>query len=355
MSSHPSPKWFALVDDRAVPMPRDTVSAHLLRTQADIAPDRVLRRDLNSPHDPVIEGDTQVDLIHGNVFYTQAEPARHGSAAGDAPPKLALLVNDRWEVTLLSSLKAADIVELFGLPAATELVRDYESPNDQAIPADSLVHFREGPVFIARAAAGGLTIVVNKKLFTSADGVKPNMSGREIAALVTKHPEETEVTKLVGGQPQKIALDQTVCITNGDEFEVIRRNVKGGFEPTRIDREVRRLRAGGATVTHVPEPAAVVYHGLRTKPGHPVPESDVLVIIPGGYPAAALDGAYLPEGSPLLGRVPGSAQVTIVTALGRRWQLVSYHPHNGGGGPPWDKDLHGFHTYYDYLLAWLRN
>jgi hypothetical protein len=33
--------------------------------------------------------------------------------------------------------------------------------------------------------------------------------------------------------------------------------------------------------------------------------------------------------------------------------LASYHPHNGGGGPVWDQVRHGFHTYFDHLLAWL--
>jgi hypothetical protein len=66
-----------------------------------------------------------------------------------------------------------------------------------------------------------------------------------------------------------------------------------------------------------------------------------------------LDGAHLPEGSPLLGRVAGSPQGVIVAVEGRRWQLVSYHPHNGGGGPPWNKDKHGFHTYIDEILSWI--
>jgi hypothetical protein len=38
---------------------------------------------------------------------------------------------------------------------------------------------------------------------------------------------------------------------------------------------------------------------------------------------------------------------------GRQWQLASYHPHQNGGGPPWDQMRHGFHTYLDHLIAWL--
>ncbi len=336
-------------------MPRFGVTAHLLRTQAAVPAGRLLLRDHNSPFDPVIGDDAQLDLREGNVFYTtDTKPSRDGAAC-DAPPKLALLVDDHWEITLLITQTAAAVKELFALPAVTELLRDRESPDDESLPDQAEVRFSDGPVFITRHSVEVLTIIVNKKLFTSAEGVKPEMTGREIAALVSKHPEETEVSKIVGGKPQPVALDQKLCIENRDEFEVIRRNVRGGFEPSRIDREVQALRAGGAEVVFENQPTpAVIFRSVRAKSSHPVAETDVLVTVPGGYPATPLDGAYLPEGSPLLGRVPGSPQGNFVTASGRRWQLVSYHPHNGGGGPPWDKDAHGFHTYYDYLLAWLR-
>ena len=81
---------------------------------------------------------------------------------------------------------------------------------------------------------------------------------------------------------------------------------------------------------------------------------DIVVPVPPGYPASMIDLAGLPIGSPFLGRARGSQnnQGAIVVA-GRQWQLASYHPHNGGGGPPWDQMRHGFHTYLDQLIAWL--
>ena len=69
------------------------------------------------------------------------------------------------------------------------------------------------------------------------------------------------------------------------------------------------------------------------------------------YPAAFIDCAYLPEGSPLQNRVPGQFQ-GIETIGGRRWQHVSIHPYTGNG-TAWNKDRHGFHTYYDEMLSWL--
>ena len=83
--------------------------------------------------------------------------------------------------------------------------------------------------------------------------------------------------------------------------------------------------------------------------------TDVIVPVPPGYPAALIDLAGLPVGSPFLPRVKGGQnnQGTL-EADGRHWQLASYHPHNGGGGPPWNKDRHGLHTYYTEVLSWIQ-
>lgn len=117
-------------------------------------------------------------------------------------------------------------------------------------------------------------------------------------------------------------------------------------------RVVRELEKIGWKTKLVENPDAVIYFGLPSTLG--VPTSDVLVPLPGGYAQSMLDGAYLPQGSPLIGVVKGQAQPqSTVTADGRTWVLISYHPHNGGGAPPWDPTRHGFHTYLDELVSWL--
>jgi hypothetical protein len=127
----------------------------------------------------------------------------------------------------------------------------------------------------------------------------------------------------------------------------------------RIERELARLREGTLLAELIPEPRPVVlYRGVPTGgPGLGLPEStDVLVPVPAGYPASLIDLAGLPVGSPFLPRVKGGQNNQgLVTADGREWQLASYHPHNGGGGPPWDQMQHGFHTYLDNLIAWLHH
>lgn len=122
----------------------------------------------------------------------------------------------------------------------------------------------------------------------------------------------------------------------------------------RIARELELLRGGGQAVEffQVGDRGYVVYRDVPTR-AEP-PKSDVIVPVPSGYPAAMIDLAGLPAGSPLLPRVKGGTNSQgIVTVAGRDWQLASYHPHTNGGAPPWNPALHGFHTYLGELLAWL--
>lgn len=126
----------------------------------------------------------------------------------------------------------------------------------------------------------------------------------------------------------------------------------------RIEREIAVLRAGSQTaeLINAAGRAIVLYRDVPTlgaKFGLP-DVTDVIVPVPAGYPASLIDLAGLPTNSPFLPRVKGGQNNQgIIEADGRRWQLASYHPHNGGGGPPWDQTRHGFHTYLDHLIAWL--
>ena len=126
----------------------------------------------------------------------------------------------------------------------------------------------------------------------------------------------------------------------------------------RIERELALLREGGQKADFIVgnDRAYVLYRDVPTggmQHGLP-PSTDAIVPVPSGYPGAPIDLAGLPKGSPFLPRVKGGQNSQGVHSVGdRQWQLASYHPHNGGGGPPWDQTKHGFHTYIDHLIAWL--
>jgi hypothetical protein len=125
----------------------------------------------------------------------------------------------------------------------------------------------------------------------------------------------------------------------------------------RIERELAMLQEGGQLAELFTEDRAVVLYRQVPTCGLSIglpPTEDVIVPVPPGYPASMIDLAGLPVGSPFLGRARGSQNNQgVLFVAGRQWQLASYHPHNGGGGPPWDQMRHGFHTYLDQLIAWL--
>lgn len=353
--NRPDAKWAAIVDDALVLVPRH-ITARLLKEEAGVSLELVVVQDFGSPNDMPLENDAKIDLAGGNVFYLVPRNEVKPCEKGEGKPKLAFIVDDRAEETLNPKQTGRTLRELFGYAPAARLFRDFVSPHDEPIGLEAEVSFSDGPVFYTRRGEKGLTIIVNKQTFGEADGVKSEMTGLEIAKLVSSQPEKTEVTRLKGKEQIPVALNEKVEIFNCEEFCVIRTNVVGGFEVTRIEREISCLKDNGGEVTYVAAPVpCAIYHKLPTRRGYPhVAETDVLVTIPGAYPGVMLDGAYLPAGSPLLGRVEGAPQGNTVHALGRNWQLVSYHPHNGGGGPPWNKDRHGLHTYYTEVLSWIQ-
>lgn len=347
------PKWAALVDDKIVPMPQQRVPGRLLKSQAGIAQDRVLVRDHNSPDDVVIQDNDNVDLGLGNVFYTLNACDVTPRAGCRSPAKLAFFVDDRPELTTRMDQTGQSLRDLFSLPANCNLVRDYVGGGDRVIAVAAQVLFTDGPVLYTRAVVALLQITVNSRVFTEADGVRRQMLGRSIAALVyPDNPGQTTVWFVSDGN-REVGLDQEITIRGCEVFDVVRKNVDGGFEADRVERELLSLRSSGQEVTLVAKPAAVIYRALRTKPGSPVAATDVLVPIPGAYPGQMLDWAYLPEGSPLIGKLKGNLQEHRINVDGKVWCQISYHPHGNGGGGSWNAAKHGFHTYLGELLSWL--
>jgi hypothetical protein len=126
----------------------------------------------------------------------------------------------------------------------------------------------------------------------------------------------------------------------------------------RIVRELVLLEDGGQSASLITDGSRpiVLYRDVPTGGGRiGLPATtDVIVPVPNGHPASVIDLAGLPMGSPLLAKVRGGKNIQgRVIAAGCDWQLASYHPHQNGGGPPYDPTMHGFHTYVDHLIAWL--
>lgn len=123
---------------------------------------------------------------------------------------------------------------------------------------------------------------------------------------------------------------------------------------SRIELELALLREGGVNAEYHPDKQVVLYRDVPTMgaalnlPG----ATNIVVPVPGGYPAAAIDLGGLPSGSPLIGRVKGAPNGPLIDVEGQQYQLMSFHPFGNEGGA-WNPNKHGFHTYYGWIRSWL--
>jgi hypothetical protein len=189
-------KWFASLDDRRIPVPRRMLRVTVIRGQGAVPQDYVIVRDHSSPDDEVLRDDEEIDLAVGNVFYTLPGcDARH-PAPCRAPAKMALSVDDRIEETLNRQQTATAIIDLFGLNHNHQLVRDHESPNDEAFAAGDLVKFEDGPVFITRGHARVIHYTVDTE---PQETMTHKLTPNEIMRLAGVDPEKHYLIQLKPG------------------------------------------------------------------------------------------------------------------------------------------------------------
>jgi hypothetical protein len=73
-----------------------------------------------------------------------------------------------------------------------------------------------------------LNIFVNRRRFGVADGVRPRMTGAQIASLVHVPPQNAVVRRETPPHAGEIGVDQEIDIHDGEHFLVTRRVVEGG-------------------------------------------------------------------------------------------------------------------------------
>jgi len=72
-----------------------------------------------------------------------------------------------------------------------------------------------------------LHIFVNRRKFEQGDGVRPEMKGKDIAALVGV-PTDNAVIREESPEKKEIGVEEVVHIKNGEHFLVTRKIVEGG-------------------------------------------------------------------------------------------------------------------------------
>ena len=78
------------------------------------------------------------------------------------------------------------------------------------------------------ADAPPLFIFVNRRRFTTEDGVKPKMTGAEIAALIGLDRDQAVIRRVHGNQQDPVAVDDVIEVQRAEHFVVTRRIVEGG-------------------------------------------------------------------------------------------------------------------------------
>jgi hypothetical protein len=211
-----APRRFALINDRIITAPRQTVPVSVLRALAGIPADQGLVRDHGSPHDFVLDDHSTVDLNDGNVFYTRARCEVTRAIACDAPAKLAFAVDDRFELSAAAELPFGAFMALFGLAASHQLFRDFESPNDEPITPNTTIRFKDGPVFYTRGQPHAAYVEI------TIDGVKHKVAPGKMTVAEIKRighvPPADELTQNIAGKLTPLADDAIVCIVGGEEF-----------------------------------------------------------------------------------------------------------------------------------------
>jgi hypothetical protein len=75
-----------------------------------------------------------------------------------------------------------------------------------------------------------LHIFVNRRKFDEDQGVKPQMTGAEIASLVDVPAENAVIRRGNGHNAQEIGVNETISIDQAEHFLVTRKTVEGGYE-----------------------------------------------------------------------------------------------------------------------------
>jgi hypothetical protein len=131
-------------------------------------------------------------------------------------------------------MTGAQIAALVGMPADNTEVRiDSGTEKGKKIGIKEAVHIHDGEHFLCEPhGEKGLHIFVNRRKFEEGDGVRREMTGAQIAALVGV-PADNAVVRIDSGpdKGKQVDIKEVVHIHDREHFLVTRQVVEGGHEP----------------------------------------------------------------------------------------------------------------------------
>jgi MinD superfamily P-loop ATPase len=127
-------------------------------------------------------------------------------------------------------MTGAQIAALVEVPADNAVVRLESGGEPREIPVTEKIHIKNGTHFLVTHKKEHLHIFVNRRKFEEGDGVQPEMTGAQIAALVEVPADNAVVRLESGGEPREIPVTEKIHIKNGMHFLVTRKIVEGGNE-----------------------------------------------------------------------------------------------------------------------------
>lgn len=365
-----SARWASVVGDRVIPMPRRVVPVQLIREQAGIDPSLRLARDYQSPDDELLNEAGDVDLSKGNVFRVVSGcNVEGGGIIPKSPPKLAFVVDDRFEIFIKPEQTEASLRRQFDLHPRIQLLRDLEGPNDTPLEDSEIVKFEDGPVFmscteIEKHCECGEPPPRTKRYIIRVDKIRlvvdhPDPTGREILVLAGKNPEKTMLNQKIGKGFQPVGLGQKVDLTacGVERFTTLPNEQSEGSGVLVRDfalpeENEAMLDGSGLDWETVKDGNSkwLIIKGVGLPEKFLQRDTAMAIQIPSGYPAAALDMAYF---NPGIQRSDGAvipATESVIQLLGLPWQRWSRHYTSAN---PWKMGEYDVMTHYLLALSWM--
>jgi len=135
---HAPGKLAFVVDDRPEETPRGDQTGRTLRDLFGLAPEVLLFRDYQSPHDQPIGLDDVARFVDGPVFYTRR----------DKPTEVKITINGEHYVLDQEKASVRELKQLASIPLADVLVK-VEKGQLKELPDDAVVELHCGDMFVS--------------------------------------------------------------------------------------------------------------------------------------------------------------------------------------------------------------